>query len=130
MDEQIVWDFSVAEPSLPYAGTSGWSGSDTSRDRAVESDSSGATGFRQGAALFALFRAEEEGLTWQELGDAMDWHHGTSSGCLSVLHKDGRIARLSDRRNRCKIYVHPDFVAGRAVEPHGRKPSVCPNCGF
>lgn len=130
LEKITLWDVFSEEPSLPYAGTSGWSGSDTSQARAVEADTSGVTSYRQSAALFALYRAGEDGLTWRELGDAMGWHHGTASGCLSVLHMTGRIARLSVKRARCKVYVHPDFVAGREVEAHGRKAKPCPNCGY
>ncbi len=130
MEERTLWDVFDEGPSLPYAGTSGWSGSSTSRQRAVQADQSGETSYRQSAALFALYQAGGEGLTWKELGDAMGWHHGTASGALSVLHKDGRIARLKESRNRCKVYVHGEFVAGRETEPHGRKPKPCANCGW
>ncbi len=142
MEEPTLWDqfgslplvmealINGSSPSLPYAGTSGWSGSSTSRARAEDADKSGVTSYRQSAALFALYQAGESGLTWKELGDAMGWHHGTASGVLSVMHKDGRIARLKESRSRCKVYVHGDFVAGREVEPHGRKPKPCPNCGW
>lgn len=116
-------------PYLPYAGTSGWSGSDTSRERAVTADASGETKYRQQAALFYVFREGPDGVTWKELGDIMGWHHGTASGALSVLHKEGAVARLSERRDRCKVYVHPDFVEGREVEAHGRTVKPCSNCG-
>lgn len=108
-------------PVLPYAGTSGWSGSDTSHERALEADSSGVTGRRQRDALAYLDGAGPWGVTWQELGAAMGAHHGTASGVLSVLHKAGRIARLAERRNRCKIYVLPEHVNGRETERHGRR---------
>jgi hypothetical protein len=115
--------------SLPYAGTSGWSGSSTSRARAVTADASGETSYRQSAALFALFQAGPEGMTWKELGDKMGWHHGTASGALSVLHKDAKIARLTETRDRCKVYVHLYYVDEREVEAHGRKVKPCSNCG-
>jgi hypothetical protein len=38
---------------------------------------------------------------------------------LSDLHKAGRIARLTEERNRCKVYVLPEYVNGRETEPHG-----------
>lgn len=125
MQEELFGD----PPYLPYAGTSGWSGSDTSRERAITADASGETKYRQQAALFYVFREGADGITWKELGDIMGWHHGTASGALSVLHKEGAIARLSERRDRCKVYVHPDFVEGREVESHGRKAKPCSNCG-
>lgn len=105
-------------PSLPYAGTSGWSGSDTSRDRALEADSSGTTTQRQDDTIAFFKHAGPVGATWVELGDHMGWHHGVSSGILSVLHREGHLCRLVERRNKCAVYVHPSFVGGRDTSPH------------
>lgn len=105
-------------PDLPYAGTSGYSGSDTSEQRARTADNDGTTSKRQSATIRALAQARGVGLTWKELADSQGWHHGTASGSLSVLHKTARISRLAERRNRCKVYVLPEFVNGRDVEPH------------
>jgi len=114
---------------LPYNGTSGWSGSETSRERALDNDSSGQTKTNQNRTLRYLQEAGHAGLTWKELADLTDWHHGTSSGVLSVLHKEGIIYRLLEKRNRCKVYVHPDYRNGREHEPQGRKQKQCPKCG-
>lgn len=108
-------------PELPYAGTSGHSGSETSRLRAVEADQSGTTADRQKRTLFFLERYGRQGLTWKELSTITAWHHGTASGVLSVLHKAGRIERLVERRNKCKIYVLKQYVNGRPYEKHGGK---------
>jgi len=105
-------------PELPYAGTSGWSGSSTSRNRAIEADKSGKTRDRQQQVLTLLANAGGHGMTWQELSTETGWHHGTASGALSVLHKTDRIARLTEKRNKCKVYVLPDEVNERATEPH------------
>jgi hypothetical protein len=105
--------------ALPYAGSSGWSGSDTSRDRADTEDRSGATTRRQSKTLAAVFATGADGMTWRELAALLDIHHGQASGVLSVLHKTGRIDRLTVRRNRCKVYVHPTWTGGRPTEPHG-----------
>lgn len=113
---------------LPYAGTSGWSGSDTSMDRAAEADTSGKTAKRQAEVVRALESSGIAGLTWTELQQIVPLHHGTLSGALSVLHKEGVIARLAERRKRCKVYVMPQFVNGRLTETHGRKKN-CPHCG-
>ncbi len=122
--------FEYEPPSLPYAGTSGWSGSDTSEERARTQDADGTTSERQQRALRLVRFAEAEGLTWRELSNILNVHHGSASGLLSVLHKDGRIARLAERRDRCKVYVLPQFVAGRETEPHSSaKVRSCPNCG-
>lgn len=115
-------------PELPYGGTSGHSGSDTSKERALDADRSGQTARRQAEALKFLHQQKTLGVTWKELSQVTGLHHGTTSGVLSVLHKSGRIARLQERRNRCKVYVDLDSIRGRKVEGQGRKKN-CPHCG-
>lgn len=120
-DERCSW-CDKPLPALPYAGTSGWSGTDTSKARAVTSDRDGTTTARQMRTLHLLGDAGVTGLTWKEMSDITGEHHGQVSGALSVLHKEERIARLAESRQRCKVYVLPEFVNGRDTEPHGRKP--------
>lgn len=112
---------------LPYNGSSGWSGSATSRERARGRDSSGLTGRNQQMALWLIGDAGVMGLTWRELGLVTGWHHGTASGVLSNLHAGGRVARLRLSRDRCRVYVLPGFVSGREVEEQGRV-KRCPHC--
>lgn len=65
--------------------------------------------------------AGHQGLTVAEVRDLLpQHHHGTLSGVLSILHQDMVIARLADKRNGCKIYVHPGFLDGRSAEQQGR----------
>ena len=118
----------LAFPELPYSGTSGFSGSSSSEERARSQDSDGTTGKRQLAALTFLANRGIHGSTWKELADAIGLHHGSASGVLSVLHLTERIARLKETRNRCKVYVLPEFVVDRKVEMRAPKKS-CPNCG-
>ena len=106
------------QPELPYAGSSGWSGSDTSKERADEADTSGTTSKRQADVLRILGVYGDRGITWFELAKLWNTHHGSASGVLSVLHKTGRICRLTDRRGRSKVYVLPGHVAGRVTEPY------------
>lgn len=108
-------------PALPYAGTSGWSGSSTSRQRALEADESGVTAARQRNVVAFLHGVGTWGATWSDIAAALNVHHGSASGVLSVLHKTGRIMRLTETRDRCKIYVLPDYVNGRETEAHGRR---------
>lgn len=116
-----------AAPVLPYAGTSGWSGSDTSRERAENNDRTERTTAYQRAALLSLAGARRPGMTWAELSRTRGWHHGTASSVLSVLHMAGRIARLKERRGKSAIYVLPEYVDGRETAPHGRKrPTLSP----
>lgn len=60
------------------------------------------------------------GLTWRELAEKWNVHHGVASGALSNLDRSGRIVRLRDQRNRCGVYVvnDPATIAGREVVPH------------
>lgn len=114
-------------PFLPYAGTSGWSGSETSRERAETADESGETSERQRMTMFLIRKAKNDGITWKELSCLTDWHHGTASGVLSVLHKGGHICRLTERRHRCQIYVMPEHVQGRetaAYKPNNANEEV------
>lgn len=111
-------------PSLPYSNpvpNSGWSGSDTSRDRALGRDKSGKTATTQTKILTLLSEAGGRGATVAEVREALadEGHHGTISGALSNLHRDGVIARLADKRDRCKIYVAPPFVYNRRTEEQG-----------
>jgi DNA-binding transcriptional ArsR family regulator len=116
------------QPELPYSGTSGHSGTDTSKARALNADRSGKTALRQAQTLNLLAQRKLVGITWKELSEITGLHHGTASGVLSVLHKAGRIARLKESRDGCKVYVDVACVEGRVVEKQGRK-KCCPHCG-
>ncbi len=111
-------------PVLPYAGTSGWSGSETSRERAEAADTSGETTRRQIITLEIISAAGDDGITWQVLSNVTGWHHGIASGLLSVLHKSGHIERLTARRDRCQIYVMPEHVNGRELATYKRNGSA------
>jgi hypothetical protein len=83
---------------------------------------------RQAQAIDLLNQNYERGLTWKEFSLITGLHHGTASGVLSVLHKTGRIARLKESRNGCKVYVGLNWVQNRVVEKQGRN-KCCPHCG-
>jgi hypothetical protein len=114
---------------VPYNGTAGWSGTDTSKLRAVENLVSGREQNRQEQALFLLKEANVNGLTWKEMSALTGWHHGTTSGILSVLHQSGAIVRQYKTRNRCKIYMHQNFKGGMLVEEYKKRERLCPHCG-
>lgn len=110
-----------ALPETPYAGSSGWSGSDTSRERAEAADADGTTSERQERVLADLRAVTFIGLTWKDLAAARGMHHGQASGVLSNLHKAGHIARLTERRANCQVYVMPEHVNGRETQEYGRR---------
>lgn len=105
-------------PSLPYNNSSGWSGSEASKERAEEADSSGKTRDRQTQALQFITDRQEEGVTWYELAEFLGIHHGIASGVLSNLHKAGLIERLVDKRGKSHIYVHPAYTGTNFVSPY------------
>jgi len=111
----------MTDPITPYAGTSGWSGTDTSLRRAHEDDRDGTTTRRQRITLAALSGAGPGGLTWKELARVAEWHHGQASGVLTILHMAGRITRLTEKRDRCRVYVLPEYVNDRDTEPYARR---------
>jgi hypothetical protein len=120
------------QPALPYAGTSGWSGSQTSYERVKIVDESGATAKYQKMFLSDLRKAGNEGLTSREWGLMHDLEHQTYSSVPSVLHLGGFVARLTQRRGRHQIYVLLDWVNGRTLAPHKsnqKKILNCTNCG-
>lgn len=123
-DSFTLFDYlaEITEPVTPYASTSGWSGSSTSRERAERQDGDGTTSKRQQDVLNELARLCHRGATWNELGDLLSLHHGAISGVLSTLHKQGYICRLTERRSRSQIYVLPKYVNSRETEAY--KPNV------
>lgn len=116
-------------PYKPYKGTAGWSGTDTSEARAIDNITSGRELNNQSRALSYLKLAGVNGMTWKELAEGTGWHHGTASGVLSVLHKEGAAARRVLTRKRCKIYIHQDYKDLVVVEPYVVKQKLCPHCG-
>jgi hypothetical protein len=108
----------LSDAALPYKGTEGYAGSETSEDRARRDVISGTASKRQRFILILAGRAKEKGITVAEVRD-QTLHHGRVSGALSVLHKVGKLSRLTEVRGRCKVYVLPEFVNGRPTEPHG-----------
>jgi hypothetical protein len=124
------------EPSRPYKQegmpSSGYAkGASTSKD--AEPHRAGA----QEELVELLNSLGPKGVTWREATVMLrrqyakhrEIHHGTVSGALSALHKDKRIARLTERRKRCLVYVALDYVDGRETRPQGRGPKHCWNCG-
>jgi len=120
---------STQYPYVPYDGTAGWSGTDTSEQRALDNLYSGRELNNQQLALKYLKSRNDYGVTWKELATATGWHHGTASGVLSVLHQSGAIVRTIKTRNRCKVYVHQDYKDIVIHEVYKKREKFCPHCG-
>lgn len=118
----------MSETSLPYpepdgTRTAGWSGSETSKERAVTEAQNGAARRRQAEVLGYAAVMGRTGVTVADLRDITDLHHGQVSSTLSVLHKEGRLARLTEKRDRCQVYVLPEHVDGREEAPRRARTS-------
>lgn len=121
----------AAPPAFPYRtsdgeATEGWSGSATSHERAQHAKDTASA--RQRYVVDLVSERGRTGMTWREVGRSTGWHHGQVSGILSVLHQVGQLERLTIRRERCEVYVVPEFVAGRPVSPfkHNKSARVTP----
>ena len=119
----------MSTPYVPYNGTAGWSGTDTSKARAIDNVKSGREKNHQILALKHLKLAGISGVTWKELANSQGWHHGTASGVLSILHQSGAIVRAIKARNGCKIYIHQDYKDQVIHEVYKKKEKLCPHCG-
>jgi len=119
----------MTSPYVPYNGTAGWSGTETSKDRAMHNLRTGREYNNQQKALALLKEARANGLTWKELSERTGMHHGTASGVLSVLHQAGAILRSIRVRNGCKIYYSIEYTDAIAHEPYKKKEKLCPHCG-
>lgn len=72
-----------------------------------------------------VFLEFDHGMTVAELRRKHpEHHHGTLSGALSHLHREGTLAMLTEKRERCHVYVYDNgqesYIAGRETKPHGR----------
>jgi len=114
---------------VPYKGTAGWSGTETSKNRAMVNLRTGKEYNNQQKALALLKDARTNGLTWKELSEHTGMHHGTASGVLSVLHKAGAILRTINVRNGCKIYCSIEYRESIVNEVYKPKAKLCPHCG-
>lgn len=98
--------------------TAGHSGSETSRERAVNEARGKVVQRRQQQALALLRVQGEHGLTVADLREITGQHHGQASSTLSTLHQRGIIERLTERRDKCLIYVLPEYVGQRQTSPY------------
>ena len=91
-----------------YAGTSGYVNQPASIARAI-TEANNNTSTERARLVLSHLAYRTEGMTWQQLAEAMNLHHGQISGALSNLHKSGHVFMLRQQRNRCHPYVHSIF---------------------
>jgi hypothetical protein len=91
----------------------GWSGSDTSKERAEREEKTGVGGWRRKQVHALIEGRAAQGMTCHEVETELGIGHGAASAALTHLHRAGFLRRLSERRNGQEVYVHPDHVNGR-----------------
>lgn len=96
------------DDALPYAGTAGFVNQPASIERA-ESEADSGTAKARASAVLKLLYDNPIGLTYQQVGQHLNLHHGQSSGALSTLHKAGLVFLTFERRNKCQVYVHAAY---------------------
>lgn len=102
-------------PTTTYAdGTTGWSGSSTSRERAERE----VKGRRQQQVYRHLLRAGVLGRTCAEVEGDLGIGHGSASSALTGLHRGRHIVRLTQRRNGQEVYVVAHHQNGREESPY------------
>lgn len=105
-------------PEPDGTATGGWSGSETSRERAVRERDDGTLSARSRQVYALVVASGAQGVTDPEVQHAFRLGHGASSGALTRLHRQGRIARTTERRNRNQVYVLPEHVGDRTLSPY------------
>jgi hypothetical protein len=106
----------MTEGIVPYGSKgSGWSGSDTSRERQEREDAAGITGWRQHEVFAYLTKRGADGATVAEVEDHFEIGHGKASSALTHLHRAERIVRIKERRGRQEIYLLEQFRGDREL---------------
>lgn len=104
---------------MTYNGTGGHeAGSDTSQERAEQEAADGTLSKRLTDVLTRIEHGGVHGATWFEVAQSLDLHHGSASSALTILHRQGRIARTKRRRGRSKVYVTPHNALNDTLEPY------------
>lgn len=96
-------------PFLAYGQTQGFVNRPASVERAFNEVISGDVSERQKRVLRRLEILGNIGGTYRELGEVLGLHHGQISGVLTNLHAAGKIVMLGKKRNRCHVYVLPEW---------------------
>jgi hypothetical protein len=111
----------------PYAGTSGWTSTQTSKKRAQRADRTGLTVERHLETVALLRAAGRYGRTHGEIEDQMgrvvEWHHGAVSGALTRGRRTGDIVMLVETRGKvdgraAHVHVHKDYLSDRPYIPY------------
>ncbi len=75
----------------------------------AETEAADGTAADRAILILGTLRAYPDGLTWGEVADRLNLHHGQVSGALSNLHKTRRVFMLREKRGKSHPYCHETF---------------------
>lgn len=84
----------------------------------LEQDQHQAFADQQDWVLTLAQNAGAFGITGHDVQVATGWGDSSKSRALSNLLRDGKLARLAEKRDRGHVHVLPDLVGGRDIEPY------------
>jgi len=76
--------------------------------KAAKKEATSGKAIKRARQILHTLSLHPEGLTYKQVGDLLNLHHGQSSGALSILHQNGVVFMLRTKINRCHVYVHSD----------------------
>ena len=106
-------------PETDGLQTGGHAGGATSEERARREAQDGTLSARLSGVLVSVAARHAHGMTVKEVRTSLGLHHGQASSALTNLHRVGSLARLTERRDGCFVYVLTDYVVGRETQPPG-----------
>jgi len=80
--------------------------------------------YRRRRILRHLARVGPRGATSREVAADLNLSQGATSGALTALHRDGHIARLTQRRGTFHVYAHPDHADNEAPYRPRANPTI------
>jgi DNA-binding transcriptional regulator GbsR (MarR family) len=102
-ENQSQFDFDT------YNGTAGYVNRPASKERAIRQRENKVLSDQAQRVLYLLNYAGKDGMTWREIGEALDLHHGQISGLLSNMHQKEMVFSVIQIRDRCHPYVHKHY---------------------
>ena len=93
-------------------------GANTEASRDLERDQHATFTDQQSVVLALAFDAGARGITGHDIQAATGWGDSPKSRALSNLLRDGKLIRLTEKRDRGSVHVLPEYAGGREQEPY------------
>ncbi|QGJ95280.1 hypothetical protein QDA11_gp61 [Microbacterium phage Jayden] len=99
-----------------YADGTYGASAEASRD--LERDQHATFTDQQSAVLALAYDAGTAGITGHDVQQATGWGDSSKSRAMSNLLRDGKLVRLTEKRDRGSVHVLPEHVGDRDTEPY------------